>query len=334
MAKELFQPQYAPTGWKYSDAHKAGLLTYSRGWWLRVRHGSSVICACKSKDGKPLRGVPHTFRESCKTDDKREAKAQLDAHKKSLLTGQSVMKRAEQPTFSMMAAKLRRDYEVNGRHLATLNARLLHLESIFGTRRMVDILPDDIESYKNQRRAMGATNGTINRELAALSRAFSLGCEMNLLVTVPRIKKLKEAAARSGFFSDDSYAKVLRNLPSDALRLACQIMHTYGWRKSEVMGLERRHVDMSFRTLSLDAGSTKNDDPRIVPLTPALRLALADQIAKLDKWQEATGKRTAYVFTHTDGRHEGERIADFVRSWRTACLEAELEVNRTRSLWT
>ncbi len=322
MAKELFKPEFAPQGWKYADAKAADKLRKSETWFIRVRHTANVLCACKGSDGKLRRGTPHTFRESTKTNDKAEAKALLDAHKKALLNGNAVTKRSEQPTFGDMAAKLRRDYELNGKHVATLEARLIHLEAAFGHCRMVDILPDDIESYKNQRRKSGATNGTINRELAALSRAYSLGCEINLLTTVPRIKKLKESAARSGFFSDAAYEAVLRHLPSDALRLACQIMHTYGWRKSEVMGLQRRHVDMAFGTLSLDAGSTKNDDPRIVPLTPALRASISDQLTALDKWQERTGRRTPWLFTHTSGRHEGGRITDFVRSWRSACKAA------------
>lgn len=326
MATELFRPLFAPVGFKYKDAAQQGLLRRSATWFIRVRHTASALCACKSRDGRPLRGTPHTFRESTKTNHKPTAKAALDAHKRSLLNGITVTKRAEQPTFGDMAAKLRRDYELNGKDLATLNWRLIPLEAAFGARRMVDILPDDIESYKNSRRQAGKTNGTINRELAALSRAFSLGCEINVLSQIPRIKKLKEAAPRSGFFSAEGYAAVLRHLPSDALRLACEIMHTYGWRKSEVMSLERRHVDMAFGTLSLDAGSTKNDDPRIVPLTPALRASLRDQLARLDAWQERTGKRTPWLFTHTEGRHQGEPIADFVRSWGTACLEAQLDL--------
>jgi len=64
-----------------------------------------------------------------------------------------------------------------------------------------------------------------------------------------------------------------------------------------------------------------NDDPRVVPLTLDLRLAIAEQQAKLDAWQERTGRRTSYLFTHTEGRHEGEPIRDFVRSWhRTASI--------------
>jgi len=67
------------------------------------------------------------------------------------------------------------------------------------------------------------------------------------------------------------------------------------------MTLERRHVDMAFGTLRLDAGSTKNDDARVVPLTPALRASLAAQLASLDAWQDRTGRRTPWLFTHTEG---------------------------------
>jgi len=271
--------------------------------------------------------MPHTFRESTKTNDKSEAKAQLQEHKKNLVNDTPMAARREQPTFSDMAARLRRDYEVNSRDVVTLNFRLVHLEGAFGIRRMIDITRDDIESYKDQRRKVGAANGTINREIAALSRCYSLGLELQLLNTTPPMRKLKlaESPARAGFFESDGYAKVTAKLPSDALRLACQIMHTYGWRKSEVMTLERRHVDMAFGTLRLDAGSTKNDDARVVPLTPALRASLAAQLASLDAWQDRTGRRTPWLFTHTEGRHEGKPITDFVRSWRAACLAAELE---------
>jgi len=96
----------------------------------------------------------------------------------------------------------------------------------------------------------------------------------------------------------------------------------------EVMSLQRRQIqfdEAGTGTLRQDAGATKNDDPRIVPLTPALRASLQRQLATLDAWQTRTGYKTQYLFTHTEGRHEGERIQDFVKSWRAACLLAELE---------
>jgi site-specific recombinase XerD len=328
MAKELFKPHYSPSGMAYADAKATGTLRESETWWIRVRHSASAICGCKTSEGRLRRGVPHTFRESTKTTHKPIAQQQLDAHKKELAKGSSVGKRSEQPTFGDMAIRLRRDYELNGKHVATLDARLKHLVLIFGHRRMTDIQPDDIEAYKEQRHIAGAANGTINRELAALSRAFSLACDLQLLTIAPRMRKFKEAAARSGFFENESYALVMKHLPSDDLRLACAISHQYGWRiRSEVLTLERRHIRLDepqHGTLRLDAGATKNDDPRVIYLTPALQNAIRDQLARLDQW-EAGRRRTPYLFTHTSGRHEGQRIKEFTRAWQRACLEAELD---------
>jgi len=88
------------------------------------------------------------------------------------------------------------------------------------------------------------------------------------------------------------------------------------------MTLERRHVDMAFGTLRLDAGSTKNDDARVVH--SPLPYGHTAGVASLDACRIVRG-RTPWLFTHTEGRHEGKPITDFVRSWRAACLAAELE---------
>src|SRR5439155_15215361 len=109
MAKELFKPLYSPPGYKYKDAKQQGLLRESETYWLRVRHSANAVCGCKGK-----RGVPHTFRESTKTNDKGIALAQLKEHKKNLINDKPTAARREQPTFSDMATRLRRDYELKG----------------------------------------------------------------------------------------------------------------------------------------------------------------------------------------------------------------------------
>jgi integrase len=112
-------------------------------------------------------------------------------------------------------------------------------------------------------------------------------------------------------------------VPAPDLQLACLIAYRLGWRmQSEILTLERRHVDVERGTLSLDPGATKNDDARIVYLTPDLRASIRDQLARLDAFQRRTGKVCRYLFTHTTGRHAGERIRDFRRAWATACREA------------
>src|SRR6266478_5597378 len=200
MAIELYKPKYSPKGWKYRDAVAANLIQTSPHWWLCVRHTTSAVCGCKNKDGSFRRGIAHTFRENTKTTDKRIAQQQLESHKKELAKGNPVWKKSEQPTFNEMATRLRRDYELNGKHQGTLEARLKHLLNAFGNRRMPEITADEIEAYKYQRRKEGATGSTVNRELAALGRSFSLGCDLGLLTTQPRIHKFKENPARAGFF--------------------------------------------------------------------------------------------------------------------------------------
>src|SRR5262245_42723479 len=92
--------------------------------------------------------------------------------------------------------------------------------------------------------------------------------------------------------------------------------------QSEVLTLERRHVDLERGTLSLDPGQTKNDDARIVWLTPDLRAAIAAQLARLDAFQKRTGTVCRYLFTHTEGHKAGQRIVDFRKAWRNACRAA------------
>jgi hypothetical protein len=241
MATELFRPKYAPAGYKYRDAKAAGVLRQSETWFIRVRH-----------DGR-------TVRESTKTNNKKEARAFLAEFKaKNLKAGERYNKDAKRVTFQDMAECLKRDYDTNGKDRPTLDARLKHLLGVFGDRRMASITPDDVEEYVRKRRE-SATNGTINRELELLARAFSLGRKLRKL-TAPdwrvRDHRLQESAPRSGFFERDQFSAVLRHLtrmvvreadgrqkkvrvPADDLRLACSLAYTYGWRmQSEILTLE------------------------------------------------------------------------------------------------
>jgi integrase len=112
-------------------------------------------------------------------------------------------------------------------------------------------------------------------------------------------------------------------VPADDLRLACLIAYRLGWRKNEILMLERRHVSLDgMGTLSLDPGSTKNDEGRTVVLTPDLKTAIQAQLQRLDAFQKQSGRVTRFLFTHTVGLHAGRRIRDFRRVWATACKAA------------
>jgi integrase len=124
--------------------------------------------------------------------------------------------------------------------------------------------PADITAYVAKRQEEGASNGTINRDLATLSRMMWLAYENNKLLRLPIIRKLKENPPREGFFEREQYEAVRLQLPPD-LQLAVTVAYTFGWRvRSEVLTLERRQLNLEVGTLRLEPGTTKNDDGRTV----------------------------------------------------------------------
>jgi integrase len=93
--------------------------------------------------------------------------------------------------------------------------------------------------------------------------------------------------------------------------------------QSEVLTLERRQVDLRAGTLTLDPGTTKNDDGRVVYLTPDLRTALDGQLARVEALSRQLGRIIPYLFPHPGkGRLQGTRIKDFRKAWVAATRRA------------
>ncbi len=174
-----------------------------------------------------------------------------------------------------------------------------------------------------KRQEEGASNATINRELAVLGRMLRLAYENAKLARLPLIRKLKEAAPRQGFFERHQYEAVRRHLPAD-LQVACSIAYTFGWRmQSEVLSLERRHLDLATGTLRLDPGMTKNGEGRVVYLTPDLKSMLAAQLARVDTLQKRLGRIVPYLFPYLSGKKRaGTQRRDFRKAWTHACKAA------------
>jgi site-specific recombinase XerD len=78
--------------------------------------------------------------------------------------------------------------------------------------------------------------------------------------------------------------------------------YTFGFRSSELTEMKVRKVNLNHRTITLAAGTTKNDDARIVVMTTAVH----DLISKC-----LAGKgKDDYVFTRG-----GEQVKDFRGAW-------------------
>jgi len=267
-------------------------------------------------NGRPVR-------ESAGTEKEQEARRLLKQREGRVAVGQPILPRADRVRYDEATKDLRQHYETTGeRNLEEVGWRLDHLDAFFAGRRLVTIGPAEATAYVAKRQGQKASNGTINRELAVLNRMLKIAYENGKLLRLPVIRKLKEAAPRQGFFEREQFNSVRRHLPED-LQVAATIAYTFGWRtQSEVLTLERRQLDLKAGTLRLDPGTTKNDDGRVVYLTPELKALLAAQLERVDELAKLTGAIIPYVFPHMAGPHRGRRRDDYRKAWATACERA------------
>ena len=130
--------------------------------------------------------------------------------------------------------------------------------------RLAGIGGSEATTYVAQGQQAKAANGTINRELAMLTKMLRLAFENGKLLRLPVIRKLRQSAPREGFFEREQFQEVRRRLPED-LQVAVRLAYALGWRmQSEVLSLQRRQVDLEAGTLRLEPGTTKNDEGRVV----------------------------------------------------------------------
>ena len=94
------------------------------------------------------------------------------------------------------------DYELNVRRSSwTLAYRLQPLRTAFAGERAVDVTEERIARYTTARLAEGYAPASVNRELAALRRAFRLAVRQKRLSVAPTITLLVENNARKALSS-------------------------------------------------------------------------------------------------------------------------------------
>jgi integrase len=130
---------------------------------------------------------------------------------------------------------------------------------------------------------------------------------------MPHIPMLAVSNARKGFFERHELDAVLSHLP-EYLHGLLTFAFVTGWRvKSEVLPLTVDRVDLRAGTVRLDAGTTKNDEGRLIYLTPELREVLTRQLESIAALKEQ-GVICPYVFHHPDG----SQIKSFRKLWEKA----------------
>ena len=275
---------------------------YRRGntWWIKYY----------------VNGLPK--RESAETSKQKEAEHFLKQREGDGASGKPILPRADKVRYEEARDDLTAHYTSTGcRGLEEAGYRLKHLDAFYRGWRLASITGPAIARYIAHRQGEGAANGTANREVSVLVSMLRLAFEHNKLLRLPIVHKPKEAAPRAGFFEADQYEAVRRRLPDD-LQTAAAIAYTFGWRtQSEVLTLTRAQVDLEAGVIRLDPGTTKNDDGRVVYMTPDLRRLVAAQVARVWELEREMGRIIPYLFPHFRKRLRGTQRRDTVMPGRT-----------------
>jgi integrase len=270
--------------------------------------------------------------------------------------GLPIEPRRERVRFDDAARDLITDYTINGRRSRDeLERRITkHLSPFFGGMRLSAITGADVRAYIAERQAVqtvtrrayvvkrkdgtaitipastreitGISNAEINRELATLKRIYGLAIESGAIVHRPHIPLLRESAPRAGFFEREALHSVLAHLPA-ALRPVIEFAYITGWRiASEVLPLTWRQVDFAAGEVRLDAGTTKNGDGRVFPMTDDLRRLLErqrDEHERLKKQKHLCPSVFVRLVADARGGEKKPRpIKAFTKAWKNACKDA------------
>jgi integrase len=250
------------------------------------------------------------YRESSESESESQARKLLKKRLGEIGSGKLVGPVEEKVTFEEMTQDLLRDYEVNKRKaVKIIEYPINHLRKSFALDKALDITTDRINAHIARRQQEEAKNATINRELAALKRMFSLAIQAGKLSSKPYVPTLEENNARQGFLDHGSFLVIKENLPVH-LKDPVTFLYHSAWRVGEMRALEWRDIDLAGRVIRLRPEISKNKDGRLLPIKGEL-------LEIIKRARENRLLSCPYVF------HEnGQPIGSFRKAWKTACREA------------
>jgi integrase len=260
-------------------------------WWIAYYHNGEEL------------------RESSHSREEKEAIKLLKRRVQDLGRG-IIGTREERVTFEKLVEDLRNDYKVNGkRSLDNVELSIRHLSEFFAGDKARHITTDRVRQYIAKRQGEGAANASINRELSALKRGFSLAIQAGSLFHRPYIPMLEENNARQGFLDHGGFLALRTELP-DYLKDPVSFLYLSGWRSGEMKSLEWR--DVGADAIRLRAENSKNKKQRVLPLR--------EELAEIAQRAKNTRKPECPFVFHD----KGQPIGDFRKAWHNACVSAGL----------
>jgi integrase len=189
-----------------------------------------------------------------------------------------------------------------------------HLRPAFEHVRAKSVSTASIKRYVGDRKFQGASQATINKELAWLVRAFNLGYanEPRLVEQVPVINIPVVQNAREGVIPHEHYRTIRDLLPTYA-RIAFVISYYTGVRKGELQKLRIDKIQFENDRIELIPQTTKNKTGRYIPIyNHEMRSELERAVSQADP--------ACPMLIQEDGAP----VHEWRKSWRTAIRAAHL----------
>jgi len=284
------------------------------------------------------------YRQSTGTDDEKMAALILADMELKILKKEKLGIEPELDyTFDDMMVKFRAEYvPKKAESTQTRFAQSQkHLDPFFTGMKLsaIEKEPKCIEQYIQGRLNETTCRGTltkpatVNRELAMLSKAFSLAASKKWqMASVNPCStaycgeplRLEEDNERERYLILDEEARLLkaadRYLRGQLWEIIVVALYT-GLRESEILKLQRAHVDLENKRITVIKPNSKNKVGRTIPI-------LSDTVVdilrrRLDRKVVGIQPKNDYVFTTKSGRRISAR--NLQREFTNACIKAEIE---------
>jgi integrase len=238
-------------------------------------------------------------RESARTDDQHKADKLLARRLFELEEGKvPVSVKERRKSINLLLDALKKHYEAHTRSAGGLESVIKPLREAFGDRRASSITTEDLDDFILSRRKAGDSEATIGARLRRLVQAYRL----QNAVPPPEFPPLPRGRVRDVLISPGDQRRLVAALEDECYRDMAKFYFATGWRGSETLKLEWRHVREG--TIRLVEENSKTAEPRDFPIHGAVADILTRRAA-------TRSLVTPYVF------HRRNRQVNY-RGWLTA----------------
>lgn len=193
------------------------------------------------------------------------------------------------------------------------------IRASFGGLLLRDITPQRVQGYLEEKLASGLSPSTVNYHLSILKNSLTMAVRWSLLRENPLAgMKIpgKIVNARSRLLLPEEITRLLSSCSLEWKEFVTVALNT-GMRKNEILKLRKDQLDLERRFAFLP--TSKNDDPRPVPLTREAIEIIKGAIAR----NGLLGLDSPYVFVNPSTGLPYRRDTD--TGWRNALRRASLE---------